>query len=107
MNFRYIQRVTGWGVSCQSHDHTLYAPENLVQPFIIVSVSGIETIDSDTIVFLPLGMYILVVVERQSYVRNPLATKENQVAFPWLASLNAIFEEIKLLVRIAREQVTA
>src|SRR6266487_3890551 len=88
-------------------DNAFQTPHDFIQLWTIVLIGTIEAVDGHTVVVLPLRVNKLGVVERHSHVRNILATKEDQVAFPHFFACHAVCQEIMLLVGIAWENIAA
>src|SRR5436305_8041829 len=63
--------------------------------------SGVKAVDGDAVVVLALRMNVFCSVERQSYVRDLLATEEDQVASLHLMAFHTALKKSVLLVTIA------
>src|SRR5438270_759801 len=78
--------------------HAFYRPDNLIQMWVVMSVSGVKTIDDNLVVILPFGMYVLFIVQGHGNMGYFLAAEEDQVSLPHCSAIDTTGQKIMLLM---------
>src|SRR5258708_184834 len=88
-------------------NHPLDAPDDLVQAWIVVLISGLKAIDYHVVIVSSFGMNEFMIVKRHANMGNLFAAKEDQVPGPHLGTLDGVVEEAILLIGVSGNKIAA
>src|SRR2546423_14473950 len=75
--------------------------------WVVMSVSGVKTIDDNLVVILPFGMYVLFIVQGHGNMVYFLAAEEDQVSLPHCSAIDTTGQKIMLLISITWNDVAS